>query len=370
MEESKFSHEQIVQVGRFTPEDIREISQRRRDHNRLGFAYQLAFVRLSNRFPTQQPMEILSAVLDYAGVQLSISPGLIQDYALRQPTIAEHRQRIIRYLGLRYFENADHQLLAEFLFTEACRLEQTGQLITQAKKFLRDQHILYPSDDVLRRFVVKQRKAAREHIYERITNSLPESTIKKLDGLLDSKGGHFTPLHALKQPPGRSSPAAILRLTAKLDLIKDTQVLDINLFWLNNNYQRSLARYVQQRSASRLNQLLPERRYAVLVCFLYQLHADTIDFLIEMHDKLMTTVYNRAESKIASAMKRRRKAISSSLTTFHIIGKLILDDSLDVRQLRQKLFQQIDRKKLVKQVGEVDKWLSFNTSYPAGQNPI
>jgi len=363
MEESKFPHEYIVQVGRFSPKDIREIGQRRRDYNRLGFAYQLAFVRLANRFPAQQPMEILSEVLDYVGVQLSITPDLIQDYTLRQPTLAEHRQRIIRYLGLRYLEKADNQHLAEFLFNEACRLEQTGQLLTRAKDYLREQLILYPSDDVLHRFVVKQRQAAREHIYERITNSLPESTIKKLDDFLDTDGGRFTLLHILKQPPGRSSPAAILRLTTKLDLIRDTQVLDISLSWLNNNYQRSLARYVQQRSASRLKQLQPERRYGVLVCFLYQLNADTIDFLIEMHDKLMTIIYNRAENKIASEMKRRRKAISSSLTTFHIIGKLILDDSLDVRELRQKLFQQIDRKKLAKQVGEVDKWLSGKHSH-------
>ena len=97
MEESKFSHEHVIQVGRFSSEDIREIGQKRRDRNRLGFAYQLAFVRLANRFPAQQPMEISSEVLDYVGVQLSISPSLIEDYTLRQPTIAEHRQTISPY---------------------------------------------------------------------------------------------------------------------------------------------------------------------------------------------------------------------------------------------------------------------------------
>ena len=38
---------------------MKEILQRRRDHNRLGFAYQMAFVRLVNRFPAQQPLEVL-----------------------------------------------------------------------------------------------------------------------------------------------------------------------------------------------------------------------------------------------------------------------------------------------------------------------
>jgi hypothetical protein len=363
MSKSEFSHDQIIQASQFTPEDIKEILQRRRDHNRLGFAYQLAFVRLTNRFPSQQPMEFLPELLTYVGLQLGINAEFIHDYAQRQPTIAEHRQAIILYLGVRYFEEAGGQSLAEFLFNEACRLEQTGPLLTLAKIFLREQTILYPGDDVLRRLVVKQRQAARGHIYKRITNSLSESIIEKLDGLLETDGIRFTPLHILKQPPGRPSPAAVLRLTAKLERIRDTQALSVDLSWLNNNYQRSLARYAQQRSANRLKQLQQGRRYAVLTCFLYQLYADTIDFLIEMHDKLMTSVYNRAEGEIAKEMKRRRKAINRSLTTFHTMGSVVLDDSIDDSQLRQMLFQQIDKNVLAKQVGEVDKWLTDKHSH-------
>ena len=51
MSSATFSHEQIIRHAQFTPEDRAEIQQRRRDNNRLGFAYQLAFVRLANRFP-------------------------------------------------------------------------------------------------------------------------------------------------------------------------------------------------------------------------------------------------------------------------------------------------------------------------------
>ena len=210
---------------------------------------------------------------------------------------------------------------------------------------------------------LKQRQAAREHIYKRITNLLSESIIKKLDGMLETDGSRFTPLHLLKQPPGRPSPTAVLRLTAKLERIQETESLSIDLSWLNNNYQRSLARYVQQRSANRLKQLQPERRYAVLTCFLHQSYADTIDFLIEMHDKLMTSVHNRAEGEIAKEMKRRRKAINRSLATFHTIGTVILDDSVDDKQLRQMLFQQIDKSLLEKQVSEVDKWLTDKHSH-------
>jgi len=363
MSKSMYSHEQIIQAGQFTPEDMKEIFQRRRDHNRLGFAYQMAFVRLVNRFPAQQPLEVLPELLTYVGLQLGIKTEAINLYAQRQPTITEHRQAITLYHGMRRFEEAGRQLLADFLFNEASRLEQTGPLLTQAKRFLNEQSVLYPGDEVLRRLVAKQRQAARDHIYERITGSLGQDMREKLDDLLETNDAYFTPLHILKRPPGRPSPAAILRLTTTLELIRETGALNIDLSWLNNNYQRSLARYVRHRSAGRLKRLKNERRYSVLVCFLHQLYADTIDFLIEMHDKLMTGVYTRAENNIAKEMNRRRRAINRSLTTFRTLGNIVLDDSIDDSQLRRILFQEIDKEILTKQVSEVDKWLTDKHSH-------
>ena len=50
MSEPAFSHEQLLRDARLRPEDTVEIRKRRRDNNHWGFAYQLAFIRLLNRF--------------------------------------------------------------------------------------------------------------------------------------------------------------------------------------------------------------------------------------------------------------------------------------------------------------------------------
>jgi hypothetical protein len=39
----------------------------------------------------------------------------------------------------------------------------------------------------------------------------------------------YSPLHALKAPPGLPSPRALLRLITKLDQIQATQVLTLDL---------------------------------------------------------------------------------------------------------------------------------------------
>jgi hypothetical protein len=45
-----FSRHQLKRAARLTGQDLVPIGKCRRSHNRLGFAYQVAFVRLFNRF--------------------------------------------------------------------------------------------------------------------------------------------------------------------------------------------------------------------------------------------------------------------------------------------------------------------------------
>jgi uncharacterized protein DUF4158 len=65
-----FSRHQLKRAAALTEEDPAQIGKCRRPHNRLGLAYQLAFVRLLNRFPRQQPFEILDELVSFSAAQL------------------------------------------------------------------------------------------------------------------------------------------------------------------------------------------------------------------------------------------------------------------------------------------------------------
>ena len=48
-----FSRDQLKRAATLTEQDFVQLSRCRRPHNRLGFAYQVAFVRRFDRFPQQ-----------------------------------------------------------------------------------------------------------------------------------------------------------------------------------------------------------------------------------------------------------------------------------------------------------------------------
>ena len=88
----------------------------------------MGFVRLLNRFPMPAPFAILEKLLAYISTQVALPVLLIDAYPQRQQTLSEHQQRITAYLGLRALGSEEGWLLAEFIFEEACRLEQTAAL--------------------------------------------------------------------------------------------------------------------------------------------------------------------------------------------------------------------------------------------------
>ena len=59
------------QSGFLIAADMNEVARCRRDHNRLGFAYQIGFARLFNRFPAQQPLEINDELMSFVNGKTS-----------------------------------------------------------------------------------------------------------------------------------------------------------------------------------------------------------------------------------------------------------------------------------------------------------
>jgi hypothetical protein len=67
-----FSRDQLKRAATLTKEDFVQLGKCRHPHNRLGSAYQVAFVRLFDRFPQQEPLELIEELLCFSAAQLGL----------------------------------------------------------------------------------------------------------------------------------------------------------------------------------------------------------------------------------------------------------------------------------------------------------
>ena len=261
------SRPRLVRDATLLEADRREIALRRGSHNRLGFAYQVAFVRVLGRFPRQAPLEIDGEILRFAALQLGADAETIHAYALRQQTVSAHQRRIGQYLRLRTFDTAVGERLARFLEDEALRIDRTGSLLARARGWLRDEHVLAPADSALRRAVGGARQKARALLTQRMTERLSAAMRDRLDALVAvGDDDPHSPLHRIKTGSSSPSVGGMKRLLGRLELIEATGVLEVDVGWVNGNYQRILFHTVRTASADRVREMAAPRRHLRVVC--------------------------------------------------------------------------------------------------------
>jgi hypothetical protein len=350
MQEKNFSGHSLIEFGTLKPNDIIKINQCRGKHNKLGYAYQLIFVKLLNHFPKLAPFEVIDEITTYAALQLSIDSDEIERYRNNRTKISAHRQSITAYLKLQLIDEQNQTRLEEFIFSTALRLESHNLLNIQAISFLRDNNILSPATDTLSRLISTQRKNARQHIFDTTYAKMSVNTIEAINGLLIIRD-NSSKLELLKTPPARASSDSIVDLYKRLNMIESTGILNIDLSHIINNYQKIFTREIRVYSIGRIRALTPQHRYTAVACFLHQTHQDTMDFFIENFIKLLNRSYNRAKAKVEAQVKQNEADIRQSLQTYQELKGVIKDENIPDIELRQVIYQRFagefnDEKKL------------------------
>ena len=268
-------------------------------------------------------------------------------------------------VGLRHFGEAETAQLEKFIFEESWHLEQTSALKAQAAEFPKEQGILEPAEFRIIRIVGEQRARAREQIFRRVAAEVPRHLAVPLDDLLVvGPDENVSRLQTIKANPSKPSADAMLRLVGKLKAIEATGVLQVDLSWLNNNYQRALFHQVRKSSAARLRELAEPRRWAALVCFLWESYHDAVDQALDMFDKLLVRAYTQAQNELDQQLSRQRQNIQVSLAALRSLSRMILDDSIPDAELRARLLAEVPREELRACTEEIGEWVSGKRSDP------
>ena len=351
------SRPRLVRDATFLEADRREIALRRGSHNRLGFAYQVAFVRVLGRFPRQAPLEVDGEILRFAALQLGADAETIHAYARRQQTVSAHQRRIGQYLRLRTFDTAAGERLARFLEDEALRLDRTGSLLARARGWLRDEHVLAPADSALRRAVGGARQKARALLTQRMAERLSASMRDRLDALVDvGDDDPHSPLHHLKTGSSSPSVGGMKQLLARLELIEATGVLEIDVGWVNGNYQRILFHSVRTASADRVREMAAPRRHLALVCFLHQAWRDTLDQAVDMYGKLLDRNRKLVEARLDDMLKAQRQAVDRIVHRYRRLGAVLLDHDVGDDELRARLLSTVPETQLREDQSDLANW--------------
>ena len=315
----------LIRHYTFSEPDLSVIRQRRGNHNRLGFAVQLCYLRYPG-FALPTDAEPPASLLNIVGRQLRIEPDAWPQYAQRPVTRREHLLELQAWLNLAPFAAADYHRFVHQL-AELAQQTDRGLVLAEALvELLRQQHIILPAIDVIERVCSEAHTRGTRQVYKALTAPLADHHRRALDALLAIRDGtKGSGLIWLRQPPGLPKPKHVLAHLERLKTVRDLALPDGLEHAIHQNRLLKLAREGGQMTAQHLRDLEPSRRYATLVAVILDTRATLIDEIIDLHDRFMGALFSKAKRNHADRFQQSGKAINDKVRLYSRIGRALVE---------------------------------------------
>ena len=134
----------MVRFWHLSAEDLSIVEERRREHNRLGFAVQLCLLRYPGwpLRPDERPPQNL---VEFVARQIGADPAEMETSPAWAETRREHLvllQKVFRY---RPYGSSDSGSLRAYLQTEALATDSAFTLVQLAMEWLRERKVILPA---------------------------------------------------------------------------------------------------------------------------------------------------------------------------------------------------------------------------------
>jgi TnpA family transposase len=304
--------------------DLSLIRRRRGAQNRLGIAVQLALLRYPGRalLPSETPP---AELLTFLARQLGLSASAWASYAERDETRREHLSELQVHYGLRSFSIGQYRSLSAGLMPTALQTNRGVVLVRAAIDELRRRSVIVPRLAVLERLCAEVILRSERQLYEILTAGLTGNQHSELDALLKPRDGAQVSLFTwLRSPPGAPTAQNILSHIGRLQHIRGLELRSDLSQLIHQNRLLQLAREGGATTAQHLARFDASRRYGTLVAVLLEASSTLTDEILDLHDRFIGSIFNKARRRRDEAFQSSGKAINEKVRLYARIGQALL----------------------------------------------
>lgn len=300
------------------------IQRQRLDHTRLGFALTLCYLRHPGRLlrEGERPPAVLVA---FVADQIGVFPEAFAEYLRHDQTRRRHAAEVQQLLRCRTFSARHEAKLAAWMLPTALVTDQPTALVGAALEELRRRNILLPPAAVIERLCRKLRHQARQQIYRTLVEDLTTRQREQLEALLDiAPDVRVSRLAWLLQAPSAARGTALLAVLDRLAHIRDLGLKTGHGHRIPGGRLRQLAREGSRTTVQHLAEAAPLRRLATLTAVAIDVSETLTDLAIDVFDRLVGSLFRRAERRHADAFHRNGRAITEKVDLYAKLGAALI----------------------------------------------
>jgi TnpA family transposase len=318
------SQDDLIRHYSLSESDLSLIRQRRGASNRLGFAILLSYMRYPGVILGVGD-EAYAPLLSYVAQQVNIDAEAWKRYGQREQTRREHLLELQEVFGFKPFTGGHYRSAVSELSEIALQTDKGIVLATRLVESLRARAVLLPTLPVIERICSEAISQANRRIYATLSENLSPAQHHSLDGLLKLRADKtITTMAWLQQSPAASTGRHILTHIDRLKALRAIGLPDQIESAVHRNRLLKIAREGAQMTSRNLAKFEPERRHATLAAMVIETTATITDELIDLHDRSLIAVFNRAKHKHENEFTRSGKAINEKVRLYWRIGSALM----------------------------------------------
>lgn len=321
--------------------DRLNISEKRGEHNRLGYAVLLCTVRYLGRFPDLTAI-IPVAVIDFLSEQLHIESGIEQINIYNSgKQRRQHVDEIIKIYG--YTEFTDTRvafLLTRWLYSLCWTgTSRPGILFERCTGWLLSHKVLLPGYSLLERYIARLRSRVENRLWQSLAGCIDDTQAERLQELLlVPSGSRYSLLDQLRTGPTKVNATSLVQAIGRLQTIRSLGVKLPAITPVSDTRIAALARYASTAKTTALQRLPEKRKLATLVAFSCCMEATAQDDALELLEALLRDLFNEA---VQADKRNRQRTIKDLDRAAEILAKacrMLLDDKLPDGDIRDNIF--------------------------------
>jgi len=315
---------ELMRLVTLTKADLAFVRQHRGNHNRLGIAVLMSYLRYPGRVlgEDERPHEL---VLKLIAEQLEIPIDVWDSYAGRDETRREHLLELFSLLGMKQFATKHYRELSVWLEPTALQTTQGILLARAVVEELRRSRIVLPPLAVIERLCAEVTTRAQRKIFALLTEGLSAEQREQLDDLLEiHEGSPYSTLAWLRLPPGAPTARAVLAHIERLQAIRKLGIPPETSRRLHQNRLLQLAREAAQTVVYQLKEYEPDRRHGTLVALMIETAATLTDEIFDLHDRLIGSFFTKSKNKYERAFAEQGKAINDKVRLYAKVGAALV----------------------------------------------
>lgn len=314
----------MVRYYTLSADDLALIDQRRGDHNRLGFAILLCYLRFPGRVLLEGEKPPM-AMLNFVAGQLSLNSEFFASYAQRDETRRAHLVEIQARQGYRSFNRELYREFATWLLPLTFTTEKGPALVTILLDELRAQNVICPPLPVIERLCSEVLASAQRQLWEKLTEGLTVLQCEALDKLLTIRtDSGQTWLSWLRQTVYAATPGNFPKLIERLKHVRAIGIELERATRVHQNYWIKLVREGGQSTAQHLADFDPLRRHATLTALALESMSTLTDEALNMFDRLVGIFFKKTDRTHADQFHRSGKAINEKVRLYAQIGQALI----------------------------------------------